>query len=154
MAMFLALQARYQENICAIGFRGGYLDLAGFIGISIFFVNEAWKTDSSFDLKKSIYLPAEDNSRIVAVSNNINTFICVDFLRAEKVDGAEEPLWDMETDKGVGKRLAAALYIFMLVKDGDQGPLWKPRVRLLNQKVAEGGQRTLLKLVEGFTPSI
>ena len=121
MAIFLALQARYQENICVIGFGGGYLDFAGFIGISIFFVNEAWKTDPTFDLKKCIYLPAEHNSRIGAVSNNINTFICVDFLRTKKPEGAEEQLWDMETDKGVGKRLAAAFYVFMPVKDGDQG---------------------------------
>ena len=42
MAMFLALQARYEERLCAIGLRCGYLDLAGFIGIPTFFVDTAW----------------------------------------------------------------------------------------------------------------
>lgn len=153
MAMFLALQARYQEKICAIGFRSGYLDLAGLIGIPTFFVNEAWKTDPDFDLKKLIYLPAENTSRLVVASNNINTFICIDFLRTNKAEGGKDPLWDLRTDKGVGDRLAAALYVFMLFKDGDQGPLWKQRVALLEEKVAPGGRGTLQKLVDGFIGS-
>lgn len=103
--------------------------------------------------RKIIYLPAENTSRIFAVSPNINTFICVDFSRTTKAESAEKPLWGMKRDKAVRDGLAAVLYVFLLVKDGDQGPLWKGRVRLLNQEVAQSEQRTPQKWMEGFIPS-
>lgn len=59
----------------------------------------------------------------------------------------------MKRDKAVRDGLAAVLYVFLLVKDGDQGPLWKGRVRLLNQEVAQSEQGTPQKWVEGFIPS-
>ena len=146
MAMFLALQARYQKKICAIGFRGGYLDLAGFIGVPTFFVAEAW---TEGDLKKLIYQKAGNDGRMVAVCNQINTFIRIDFPRprSTRAAGELEELWDMSGNEDVRQRLAAALYVFMLAKLKVEGPLWTRRVSLLEN---DGDNGPLKNLVEGF----
>ena len=77
MAIFLALQARCKEILCAIGLRGGYLDLAGFIGIPTFNVDTLWREE---DLTSLIYLPANVQSQWFFLSDKINTFILIDFL--------------------------------------------------------------------------
>ena len=88
MAMFLALQARYKDSLCAIGFRCGYLDLAAFIGIPTFFVDAAWTEHS---LETLIYLPANNTTRMVAASNNINTFIRIDFVAPRSGSTESQP---------------------------------------------------------------
>ena len=133
--------------------------------IPTFFIDEAWKEDAKVKLEELIYSKAANFSdklrRMVAVCDQINTFIRIDFAlernsaqQKEEPSRDNEPLWDMRKDKDVGHRPAAALYVFMLVQLDEKlygaGPLWKQRVSLLKDKNKKGPDGPLPDLVKGF----
>lgn len=82
--IYTALKLRYANQICVIGFRSGFLEAAGFLGIPIFYMNETNiddRPDLNFSDGQMLWhgpYAQKINNRLGECSNHIITFIAVD----------------------------------------------------------------------------
>lgn len=139
LAIFLALQKRYQNRICTIGFRSGTLDGAGFLGIPIFYLDNT-KTENVWDdrFADMQYIwdgdseGAKIKERMAYASQTLNTFVRVNIQDEYDGTGPDKVLKKKDEEL---KHLGAALYMYMFEdNEGDEGDglLWLRRVSLMN----------------------
>ena len=141
-SFFLALQARYREKLCYIGFRSGFLDGAAFIGSPVFYLDDSeWETLKQQGQQPSttLYQPtatiAQAETRMIKAGNSINTFIRIDVQKVNNLVKLKSPQ----------PILLGALYIYMLAKNPDltSGVCWEQRCKLRH---TEEGQKKLKDL--------
>lgn len=127
LGIWTALCELYHPKVCVIGFRSGFVETAGFIGIPIFYLNNdqakaAKKTqgdgkkvrgatkkkpeDAGDRLWKKIENPTQD--RLREVSDVLNTFIPVEALKKE-----EDSNKIARVEEGYEDELMGALFMFM-----------------------------------------
>lgn len=141
LAIFVALQKRYRNKICAIGFRSGTLDGAGFVGIPIFFLDDVSSSGKWSVYKDLRYIwdgnstGAKNDERMAYAGQMMNTFVRVNI----------EDKYDPPASGGVVKasheelrHLGAALYTYMFHEneglDGHHDGadlLWLKRVSMM-----------------------
>ncbi|KAF2421481.1 hypothetical protein EJ08DRAFT_738176 [Tothia fuscella] len=142
LGLFMALQDLYQDKVCCVGYRSGFLDGAAFIGMPVFYFDETvsetkatprlW-SDLLWNSGESQGLAA---GRMVAASDKLNTLIRIDLLSKSG--------WVL--DGSVAIRLAVALNTYMLENRNDK-PIWRNRVVFL-------GNVELQRLVEAAILSL
>ena len=82
--IYTALKLRYANQICVIGFRSGFLEAAGFLGIPIFYMNETNTEDYphlNFSDGRMLWhgpYTQRINNRLQECSIYITTFIAID----------------------------------------------------------------------------
>lgn len=140
LALFLALQKRYKDMICAIGFRSGTLDGAGFVGIPIFYLDDT-ATKGSWDTFADLsYLwdgsskGATIQERMALASQTMNTFVRINIqAEYEIIKGKGSTTTRIvKVDQDEMKHLGAALYIYMFEGNEGDGLLWLRRVSAMN----------------------
>ena len=152
-AFFLALQKRYGDQLCYIGFRSGTLDGPGFIGSPIFYLddtglnNVTTEKDPGFakfaDLRYLIDAfsdGAKIEERMNYASQALNTFVRINVLqktRTERVGHGKVAKGKdvIVLDKTARNHLAAALYVYMISQVGGQPPLWTNRVAMMKTQI-------------------
>ncbi|KAF2716980.1 hypothetical protein K431DRAFT_298182 [Polychaeton citri CBS 116435] len=160
-AMFAALRQRYGDNICAIGFRSGFIEGASFLGIPVFYLNDVTmkkllqkSRTNEIDVintGRALWdgdwvtreLAAPDD-RLLEAGLAMSTLICIDFQAPTGDQNITFPI----TPQG-RRLLTAALLVFMLVRKPDAQPLWKERVWLIHEMLMKkhvAGTKTILQI--------
>ena len=158
---YTALKLRYANRICVIGFRSGFLEAAGFLGIPIFYMNETNVEDFSylkFDDGRMLWYGPEARrieNRLGMCSEMITTFIAVDVpgpknmptepqssqkqsakrkSHESKRPVSPESTQNVKLESQGKKQLMAALYMYMLSEDERGNLLWQRRREMMNSE--------------------
>lgn len=146
LAIWTALCERYGPRVCVIGHRSGFIEGAGFIGIPIFYLNnERTKIDKGKHMKAGDLLwrtvENPDQDRLRRLANVMNTFIPVEALKREPINGVLRMYREYENE------LAAALFMYMCCEyylkptDMKGSPGWAARVNMMHDKGEDDGHK-------------
>lgn len=149
LGIWTALRKRYDDRICVIGHRSGFLESAGLIGIPIFYLNNERDKIGAGHLKEGELLwdafavPNPEHDRLRELADVMNTFIPVEALGKDLVreKGKSEAILRVRTE--FGKELAAALYVYMccfldtLDTNRYTAPAWTERVRMMHDTMGD-----------------
>jgi hypothetical protein len=143
LAIFLALQAHYGDDLCSIGFRSGFLDAAAFIGTPTFYIDQTLydhEVREEGRPEQLLWTRKLVQDRMALASDDINSFIRLDIQAKQKWD--LNAVYDIPKLPGqtgpkpkpasIGSRLSAALYTYMLAGKEGEKPCWTRKVEMFN----------------------
>lgn len=139
LGIWTALRERYDDRVCVIGHRSGFVESAGLLGIPIFYLNNERDSFGAGHLKKGELLwdasavPNPEHDRLRELADVMDTFIPVEVLA--KNPGKRQPEPPLRVRKGFEKELAAALFVYMCCVLDDGTPVWTERVRMMHDTV-------------------
>ncbi|KAK7736323.1 hypothetical protein SLS63_003300 [Diaporthe eres] len=115
LGIWAALRERYDDRMCVIGHRSGFVESAGLLGIPIFYLNNERDKIGAGHLKKGELLwdasavPNPEHDRLRELADVMNTFIPVEALGKIPEKKQSEP--PLRARKEFEKELAAALFV-------------------------------------------
>ncbi|KAL1852531.1 hypothetical protein Daus18300_012129 [Diaporthe australafricana] len=137
LGIWTALRERYDDRMCVIGHRSGFVESAGLLGIPIFYLNnERGNIPSAEGLNKGELLwdasavPNPEHDRLRELADVMNTFIPVEALRAEPTKVKAKSIFRVRD--GFEKELTAALFIYMCCSLKSMRPAWTARVSMMH----------------------
>lgn len=137
LGIWTALRERYDDRMCVIGHRSGFVESAGLLGIPIFYLNnERGNIPGADDLKEGELLwdasavPNPEHDRLRELADVMNTFIPVEALCAEPTREKKKSIFRVR--KGFEKELTAALFAFMCCSLNSMKPAWTARVGMMH----------------------
>ena len=139
--IYTALKLRYANQICVIGFRSGFLEAAGFLGIPIFYMDEtsiAGYPKLNFSDGRMLWdrpYAQKIVNRLGECSNRITTFIAVDVpgTKVTATGQGSSSKQSIELNSQGKKQLMAALYMYMLSEDEHGKLLWQRRCEMMSE---------------------
>lgn len=164
-SFFLALQKRYVDQLCYIGFRSGTLDGPSFIGSPIFSLddtnlkNVSDENDKGFDkFRDMAYLYDADSEavggtkfkeRMDHTAQALNSYVRIEVLQKKKDERVEDDIKEViQLDGTARTHLAAALYLYMITLNGERAPFWTNRIPMM--KNVDDGRRKLRTRLNQF----
>ncbi|KAF7517512.1 hypothetical protein G7054_g13794 [Neopestalotiopsis clavispora] len=171
LGIWAALRQVYQDKVCVIGHRSGFIEAAGLIGLPIFYLNnERDEYPASFGVKNPLWkrVPDAHGDRLRGVSDALSTFIPIEVLKVSSnkstsskrtlklfskkpktsTEESEAPEKKFEIDPDHQHDLTAALFMYMccpyvmdLDYDKYRNHAWEVRIEMIHDECEHDAPR-------------
>lgn len=138
LGIWTALRERYEDRMCVIGHRSGFVESAGLLGIPAFYLNNerdniqrSGKLESGELLWNAYAVPNPEHDRLRELADVVNTFIPVEALGAKPTKEKQGSVFRVKED--FEKELTAALFMYMCCSLDPWKPAWTARVKMMHR---------------------